>query len=105
MRKYVAIFLAALLAFDSLGAHAQDEPFDAKAIDAELDSFRDGLFRAFNEGDYPAMLEKYCHKDLITTWQDGTTGQGHAGVIAEFDKLAKFIKKMTVHPTTDKRLI
>lgn len=78
---------------------------DSKAIDAELDKFRDELFHAFNTGDYPAMLEKYCHKDIIATWQDGTTSEGHAGVIAEFDKLKQFINKMTVDATTDKRLI
>jgi ketosteroid isomerase-like protein len=78
---------------------------DTKAIDAELDKFRDDLFHAFNTGDYPAMLEKYCHKDIIATWQDGTTSEGHAGVIAEFDKLKQFIDKMTVDATTDKRLI
>ena len=78
---------------------------DTKAIDAELDKFRDELFHAFNTGDYPAMLEKYCHKDIIATWQDGTTSEGHAGVIAEFDKLKQFIDKMTVDATTDKRLI
>jgi uncharacterized membrane-anchored protein YhcB (DUF1043 family) len=78
---------------------------DTKAIDAELDKFRDELFHAFNTGDYPAMLEEYCHKDIIATWQDGTTSEGHAGVIAEFDKLKQFIDKMTVDATTDKRLI
>ena len=78
---------------------------DTKAIDAELDKFRDELFHAFNTGDYPAMLEKYCHKDIIATWQDGTTSEGHAGVIAEFDKLKQFIDQMTVDATTDKRLI
>ncbi len=80
-------------------------PLDTKAIDAELDKFRDDLFHAFNTGDYPAMLEKYCHEDIIATWQDGTTSEGHAGVIAEFDKLKQFIDKMTVDATTDKRLI
>ena len=80
-------------------------PLDTNAIDAELDKFRDDLFHAFNTGDYPAMLEKYCHKDIIATWQDGTTSEGHVGVIAEFDKLQQFIDKMTVDATTDKRLI
>ena len=78
---------------------------DIQAIDAELDKFREELFHAFNTGDYPAMLERYCHKDIIATWQDGTTSEGHAGVIAEFDKLKQFIDKMTVDASTDKRLI
>lgn len=82
-----------------------EAPLDTNAIDAELDKFRDDLFHAFNTGDYPAMLEKYCHKDIIATWQDGTTSEGHVGVIAEFDKLQQFIDKMTVDATTDKRLI
>ena len=51
------------------------------------------------------MLEKYCHKDVIATWQDGTTSKGYVGVIAEFDKLKKFIDKMSVNPNTDERLI
>jgi ketosteroid isomerase-like protein len=51
------------------------------------------------------MLEEYCHKDIIATWQDGTTSEGHAGVIEEFDKLKQFIDKITVDATTDKRLI
>lgn len=84
---------------------AAQETIDTKALDTELDKFRDELFQAFNTGDYPAMLEKYCHKDIIATWQDGTTSEGHAGVIAEFDKLKQFIDKMTVDATTDKRLI
>jgi hypothetical protein len=74
-------------------------------IAAELDSFREGLFNAFNRGDYRAMLEKYCHKDVIATWQDGVTSKGYGGVLAEFDKLSKFIKKMLVQPTTDMRTV
>jgi hypothetical protein len=76
----------------------------SNGIDAELDQFREGLFSAFNAGDYKGMLEKYCHKDVIATWQDGTTSKGHDGVLAQFDKLTKFIKKMMVQPTTDMRL-
>ena len=72
---------------------------------AELDVFRHELFAAFNRGDYESMLEQYCHPDLITTWQDGTSGQGYDAVLAEFDKLSKFIDKMTVDPDTDMRLI
>jgi len=84
---------------------AQEKSADAKAIEAELDHFRESLFTAFNEGKYQEMLEKHCHKDVIATWQDGTTSKGHDGVLAEFDKLLKFISKMSAHPTTDKRLI
>lgn len=114
MRTCLLLGLGCLLAFSGAAARAQDATtedtptpasVDTKAIDAELDKFRDDLFHAFNTGDYPAMLEKYCHKDIIATWQDGTTSEGHAGVIAEFDKLKQFIDKMTVDATTDKRLI
>lgn len=114
MRTCFLLGLGCLLAFSAVAARAQDATtediptpasVDTKAIDAELDKFRDDLFHAFNTGDYPAMLEKYCHKDIIATWQDGTTSEGHEGVIAEFDKLKQFIDKMTVDATTDKRLI
>ncbi|MFO0998884.1 MAG: nuclear transport factor 2 family protein [Planctomycetaceae bacterium] len=114
MRTCFLLGLAYLLAFNAATVRAQEAAtqdaapeasVDTKAIDAELDEFRDDLFHAFNTGDYPAMLEKYCHKDIIATWQDGTTSEGHAGVIAEFDKLKQFIDKMTVDATTDKRLI
>lgn len=114
MRTCFLLGLGCLLAFSAAAVRAQDAKtedtptpasVDTKAIDAELDKFRDDLFHAFNTGDYPAMLEKYCHKDIIATWQDGTTSEGHEGVIAEFDKLKQFIDKMTVDATTDKRLI
>ena len=114
MRTCFLLGLGFLLAFNAAAVRAQEAApqdaatqasVDTKAIDAELDKFRDDLFHAFNTGDYPAMLEKYCHKDIIATWQDGTTSEGHAGVIAEFDKLKQFIDKMTVDATTDKRLI
>ena len=114
MRTCFLLGLGFLLAFNAATVRAQEaatqdaapqETIDTKAIDAELDKFRDELFHAFNTGDYPAMLEKYCHNDIIATWQDGTTSEGHAGVIAEFDKLKQFIDKMTVDATTDKRLI
>ena len=114
MRTGFLLGLGFLLAFNAATVRAQEAAtediqsqasVDTKAIDAELDKFRDDLFHAFNTGDYPAMLEKYCHKDIIATWQDGTTSEGHAGVIAEFDKLKQFIDKMTVDATTDKRLI
>ena len=114
MRTCFLLGLGCLLTFNAATVRAQDATtedtptpasVDTKAIDAELDKFRDDLFHAFNTGDYPAMLEKYCHKDIIATWQDGTTSEGHAGVIAEFDKLKQFIDKMTVNASTDKRLI
>ncbi len=114
MRTCFLLGLGSLLALNAAFAQAQEPAtqetetsaaVDTKAIDAELDKFRDDLFHAFNTGDYPVMLEKYCHKDIIATWQDGTTSEGHAGVIAEFDKLKQFIDKMTVDATTDKRLI
>jgi hypothetical protein len=114
MRTCFLLGLGFLLAVNAATVRAQEvatedtqsqASVDTKAIDTELDKFRDDLFHAFNMGDYPAMLEKYCHKDIIATWQDGTTSEGHAGVIAEFDKLKQFIDKMTVDATTDKRLI
>ena len=114
MRICFLLGLGFLLALNAATVRAQEAAtedtqsqasVDTNAIDAELDKFRDELFHAFNTGDYPAMLEKYCHKDIIATWQDGTTSEGHAGVIAEFDKLKQFIDKMTVDATTDKRLI
>ena len=114
MRICFLLGLGFLLALNAAAVRAQEaatqdaalqEAVNTKAIDAELDKFRDDLFHAFNTGDYPAMLEKYCHKDIIATWQDGTTSEGHAGVIAEFEKLKQFIDKMTVDATTDKRLI
>ena len=114
MRTCFLLGLGFLLAVNAPTVRAQEvapqdaapqASVDTKAIDAELDKFRDVLFHAFNTGDYPAMLEKYCHKDIIATWQDGTTSEGHQGVIAEFDKLKQFIDKMTVDATTDKRLI
>ncbi len=96
-------------------AGPQDEPqesADATAeststadITAELDAFRNALFESFNRGDYETMLQEYCHPDVIATWQDGTSGQGYDAVLAEFDKLSKFIDKMTVQPDTDMRLL
>jgi uncharacterized membrane-anchored protein YhcB (DUF1043 family) len=83
------------------------QPTESNAGDlqVELDTFRDGLFQAFNEERYEEMLAEYCHPDVIAMWQDGTTGQGYTEVLAEFDKLSKFIAKMQVQPTTEKRLI
>lgn len=73
-------------------------------IDSELDDFRHELFLEFNKGNYRELLEKHCHPEVIATWQDGTSGQGYDAVLAEFDKLLKFIKKMQVQPETDMRL-
>jgi ketosteroid isomerase-like protein len=86
-------------------SRAQEEAGEAAAIEAELDRFREGLFQAFNEGDYEAMLDEYCHQDVIATWQDGTTSKGYEEVLAEFAKLKAFIATMKTNPTTDKRLI
>ena len=109
MRNCFAVCLSLMVAVCKPVSAAQEATpvasVDAKTIDAELNEFRDKLFHAFNEEDYSRMLEEYCHKDIIATWQDGTTSEGHAGVIAEFDKLKQFISKMTVDATTDKRLI
>jgi len=106
MRQFLVMSLGiALTAFSSGKTVAQQGQPDTKSIEAELGTFREGIFEAFNQGDYKAMLEKYCHKDVIASWQDGTTSKGHDGVLAEFDKLSKFIDKMTVHPETDMRLI
>jgi hypothetical protein len=106
MRLVFAFCLGVVLAGTCCGvSRAQDKPADTKAIEAELDRFREGLFHAFNEGDYKAMLEKYCHKDVIATWQDGTTSKGYEEVLAEFAKLKQFIDKMSANPTTDSRLI
>jgi ketosteroid isomerase-like protein len=106
MKAVVIVCLSVVLAGMCRGeARAQEKPADTKAIEAELDRFREGLFHAFNEGDYKAMLEKYCHKDVIATWQDGTTSKGYDEVLAEFAKLKTFIDKMSANPSTDKRLI
>jgi uncharacterized membrane-anchored protein YhcB (DUF1043 family) len=86
-------------------SRAQETSAETRAIEAELDKFREGLFHAFNQGDYKAMLEKYCHKDVIATWQDGTTSKGYDEVLEEFAKLKGFIDQMTAHPNTDRRLI
>jgi hypothetical protein len=108
MRRSLVLGLAALwIAFLSSPAWTQDskKDDDKKALEAELDKFREDLFHAFNKEDYKGMLEKYVHKDVIATWQDGTTSRGHQGVLDEFAKLKKFIAKMQVDPNTDERLI
>ncbi len=106
MTKFLAVSMSVVMAGMCLaGTETQEKRPDPKGIEAELDQFREGLFHAFNAGDYKAMLEKYCHKDVVATWQDGTTSKGHDEVLAEFAKLKVFIDKMTANPTTDKRLI
>lgn len=80
-------------------------PAASAELETELTQFRDGLFKSFNEGKYQEMLDKYCHPEVIATWQDGTTSRGHQGVLAEFDKLKQFIRQMQVHPNTDQRLV
>lgn len=98
----------ALVAQESNSTDSNAENSLASTVDitvAELDTFRNDLFGAFNRREYKSMLQKYCHPELITTWQDGTSGQGYDAVIAEFDKLSKFIDEMTVQPDTDMRLI
>ena len=89
---------------DASAAESPSSIASAEMLD-ELDSFRSDLFEAFNRGDYETMLHEYCHPDVIATWQDGTSGQGYDAVLAEFEKLSKFINKMTVQPETDMRLI
>jgi len=101
----IACFGIALAGWCCGTSQAQDKAADAKKIEAVLDAFREDLFQLFNAEKYQEMLDKHVHKDVIATWQDGTTSKGHAGVIAEFDKLKKFINKMTVKPNTDQRLI
>jgi hypothetical protein len=106
MKPPLILFLGiALTAWSSGKTVAQEGQPGTESIEAELDTFREGLFQAFNQGNYEAMLEKYCHKDAIAMWPDGTSSRGHDGALAEFDKLSKFIDKMTVHPETDMRLI
>ena len=107
MKKTLAVCLGialALVGWRETNAQ-QPEETEPAATKAELDAFRDGLFHAFNEGNYEEMLKEFCHKDMIAVWQDGTTSKGHAGVLAEFDKLSKFIDKMEAYPTTEDRLI
>ncbi len=105
MRALCVVGLGVALAELGGGTVRAQESKETKAIVAELDQFRNDLFQAFNKEEYKEMLENYVHKDVIATWQDGTTSKGHAEVLAEFDKLKKIIAKMTVHPATDKRLI
>jgi hypothetical protein len=111
MNKFRVLLLIVTLAVAYLREAAAQEddvaepvPVAADAV-VELDAFRAALFGAFNDGDYETMLEQYCHPDVIATWQDGTSGQGYDAVLAEFEKLSKFIDKMTVQPDTDMRLV
>lgn len=107
MRSVFTACVTSLLLFPPAlsTADGQETVVDESAIDAELDAFRADLFRLFNEENYQQMLEDHCHPGILCTWQDGTSSTGHAGVIAEFDKLKQFIRRMQVHPTTDRRLI
>lgn len=73
-------------------------------IQAELDAVREGLFELFNQGKYQELVEKYGHPSVVTTWPDGTSAEGHQGVLDEFEKLGKFIDKMQVSPKTDIRV-
>ena len=102
---FVVCFGFALLALYTGEAVAQQQDSDAESLQSELDTLRDGLFHAFNEGKYEEMLNEFCHEDVITMWQDGTSSKGHAGVLAEFEKLSHFIDKMEVQPTVEERLI
>ena len=107
MNKFFVFCCAVVLAGgfpEETVAQSEDQP-DPKVLQAELDTFRNGLFHAFNKEQYETMLKDFCHKDIVTMWQDGTTAKGHAGVLAEFDKLSKVIDKMQVDPTTENRLI
>src|SRR4051794_23779265 len=106
MRTFFVVCLAVLPAFVcSIESRAQEPAPDTKKIIAELDEFREDLFHMFNQEKYKEMLEKHCHKDVIATWQDGTSSKGHEEVLKEFAKLKEFIAKMVVKPNTDKRLI
>lgn len=92
--------------------HAQDEApstareaSDAPNLEAELDTFRKDLYTAFNEGRYEEMLTRFCHPDVVATWQDGSVSHGHAEVLSEFKKLSGFIDKIQVDPTIERRVI
>ncbi|MGH7134900.1 MAG: hypothetical protein ACREHD_04120, partial [Pirellulales bacterium] len=60
VRASVGVVLAGIVCSE---VPAADVTEDRTTIEADLDRFREGLFQAFNEGDYKAMLEKYCHKN------------------------------------------
>lgn len=108
MRHILGCCCLALVSAVGMPAVAQtpaSTPAEHAALEAELESFRTGLFHAFNQGEYRRMVEEYCHPNVIATWQDGTSCQGYDGVLAEFDKLKQFIDSMQVNPTTDHRLV
>ena len=105
MKKHLVLIGALVWGCSAVPSLGQvDDPI-SPTLDAELDEFRLGLFTKFNEGKYEEMLQQYCHPDVIATWQDGTSGQGYDAVLAEFEKLSKFIDNISVQPDTDLRLI
>ena len=105
MKKHLVLIAALVWGCSAVPSLGQvDDPI-SPTLDAELDEFRLGLFTKFNEGKYEEMLQQYCHPDVIATWQDGTSGQGYDAVLAEFEKLSKFIDNISVQPDTDLRLI
>jgi hypothetical protein len=105
MKKHLVLIAALVWGCSAVPSLGQvDDPI-RPTLDAELDEFRLGLFTKFNEGKYEEMLQQYCHPDVIATWQDGTSGQGYDAVLAEFEKLSKFIDNISVQPDTDLRLI
>lgn len=112
-----AFVFSAFVLFFAGWVRAQEEPASTAALppaaeassaanmEADLDTFRKGLYTAFNEGRYEEMLTNYCHPDVVATWQDGSVSHGHAEVLAEFKKLSAFIDKIEVDPTIEKRLV
>lgn len=77
----------------------------AADVEAELTQFKKDLYAAFNAGQYEEMLNKYCHRDVVATWQDGNVSHGHAEVLAEFRRLSEIIEKIQVDPTVEHRLV
>ena len=81
-----------------------DDPASSD-LSVELDEFRMGLFTKFNEGKYEEMLDEYCDENIIAMWQDGSICKGHAGALAEFEKLSKIIDRIQVDPVVEERLV
>lgn len=102
MRSLLCLLVGLVVCAPSL---AQEKSPDADAIKKDMDKLRDEMTQAFNKGEYEAMLKQHCHENVIATWQDGTTSQGHKEVLAHFAEIKKWVKKMTVDPVTDKRII